>query len=133
MYMVILGTLLLVLKIFDLGPTAGLPWWVVLAPFGLALVWWAWADSSGWTKRREIEKMEDKRRQRRANNLESLGLNARGGRASGAADRGYRDVQAQKIEEKRDEIRRRNKEVMARSTRPANLDAPGAERPDSHF
>lgn len=132
MYMVILGTLLLVLKIFDLGPTANLPWWVVLAPFGLALVWWAWADSSGWTKRREIEKMEDKRRQRRANNLESLGLNERGGRAGGAA-RGYRDVQAQKIEEKRDEIRRRNKEVMTRSTRPAHLDAPGAERPDSHF
>jgi small Trp-rich protein len=30
----------------------------VLTPFALAVAWWAWADASGYTKRREIEKMD---------------------------------------------------------------------------
>ena len=62
MYLVVLGVLLLVLKLTDLGPVAGMPWWAVLLPFGLAVLWWAWADASGWTKRREMDKMERKKK-----------------------------------------------------------------------
>ncbi|CAN5496404.1 hypothetical protein BH09PSE5_BH09PSE5_49470 [soil metagenome] len=130
MYMVILGTLLLLLKVLQIGPTAEWSWFAVLAPFVLAVVWWAWADSSGWTKRREIDKMEEKKRSRRANNLSALGLGPRGQR-SDASKRGFRDVQASKIEDKRDAIRRKNKAILSRSTRPAPLDNASQHHLDS--
>ena len=80
MYMVVLGVLLLALKVTDLGPVAGMPWWAVLLPFGLAVLWWAWADASGWTKRREMDKMERKKKDRRAKNLDALGVDTKGRR-----------------------------------------------------
>lgn len=58
MYFLGLGILFLVLKLLDLTMVAQWSWWYVLAPFGLAVVWWAWADTSGYTKRKEMEKME---------------------------------------------------------------------------
>jgi len=38
----------------------------VLAPFGLAVAWWSWADASGYTRRKAMER-EDKRRLDRIN------------------------------------------------------------------
>lgn len=58
MYFLGLGILFLVLKLLDLTMVAQWSWWYILAPFGLAVVWWAWADTSGYTKRKEMEKME---------------------------------------------------------------------------
>lgn len=58
MYFLGLGVIFLVLKLLDLTMVAQWSWWYVLAPFALAVVWWAWADSSGYTKRKEMEKME---------------------------------------------------------------------------
>ena len=43
-----------------------LSWLWVLSPFALAVAWWAWADSSGYTKRLAAEK-EQKRKQDRVN------------------------------------------------------------------
>lgn len=80
MYMVVLGVLLLLMKLTDFGPVAGMPWWAVLLPFGLAVLWWTWADASGWTKRREMDKMEQKKKDRRAKNLDALGMDAKGRR-----------------------------------------------------
>ena len=60
MYLLVLGIVLLLLKYLEIGPVAGLSWWWVLTPFALAVVWWAWADASGYTKRKEMEQ-EDKR------------------------------------------------------------------------
>ena len=120
MYMVILGTLLLLLKLLGVGPTADISWWWVALPFGLAVAWWAWADSSGLTKRREIEKMEEKRRNRRSKNMSALGLGPTDAR--GRVRGSYEDKQASKIENKRDAIRRKNRETLSRSTRPSNLD-----------
>jgi len=80
MYFIVVGVALLIMKIADLGPVGAWSWWGVLAPFGLALVWWAWADASGWTKRREMDKMEAKKRQRRIDNLDKLGMDAKGRR-----------------------------------------------------
>jgi small Trp-rich protein len=126
MYMVILGVLLLLMKIAAVGPVANWSWFVVLAPFALAVAWWAWADSSGWTKRREIEKMEDKKKARRARSMSALGLDPQKEVRAAANRAGYREVQASKIEDKRDAIRRKNRETLARSTRPAGL---GNSRP----
>ena len=60
MYFLVLGLGLLLLKYNELGPVADWHWWAVLAPFGLAVVWWAWADWSGLTKAR-VAAREEKR------------------------------------------------------------------------
>ncbi len=80
MYLVVLGVLLLVMKLAEFGPLAQWSYWVVLAPFAGAVVWWSYADASGWTKRREIDKMEERKRERRRKNLDALGLGEKGRR-----------------------------------------------------
>lgn len=73
MYLLMLGVVLLVMKYLEIGPVVGWDWWVVLAPFGLATAWWAWADSSGYTKRKAME-VEDARRQARIDkNRDAIG------------------------------------------------------------
>jgi len=64
MYLLGIGIVLLVMKYLEIGPVATWNWWQVLLPFGLAVVWWAWADATGYTKRKAMER-EDKRRQDR--------------------------------------------------------------------
>lgn len=64
MYLLGLGIVLLLMKYLEMGPVAGWSWLIVLAPFALAVVWWAWADASGYTRRKAMER-EDRRRQER--------------------------------------------------------------------
>ena len=66
MYLLGLGIVLLLMKYLEIGPVATWDWWLVLVPFGLAVAWWAWADATGYTKRKAMER-EDKRRQDRIN------------------------------------------------------------------
>lgn len=66
MYFLGLGIILLLLKWQEIGPVATWSWWTVMAPFALAVAWWAWADWSGYTKRKAMEK-EDQRKQDRIN------------------------------------------------------------------
>ena len=66
MYFVLLGLVFLLMKWMQFGPIATLSWLWVLSPFALAVAWWAWADSSGYTKRLAAEK-EQKRKQDRVN------------------------------------------------------------------
>jgi len=77
MYLLGLGIILLLMKYLEMGPVAAWSWLVVLAPFGLAVIWWAWADASGYTRRKAMEG-EDKRRQDRINKQrEALGTQKR--------------------------------------------------------
>ena len=64
MYFLALGLFLVLLKALEMGPVADWSWWWVLLPFGLAVLWWAWADSTGYTRRKAMEK-EDLRKQER--------------------------------------------------------------------
>lgn len=64
MYLLLIGIVAMVLKYLEIGPVATWSWWVVLSPFAMAVAWWAWADTFGYTKRKEVEKM-DKRKQAR--------------------------------------------------------------------
>ena len=64
MYFLGLGLLLLALELLYVDPVAAWSWWAVLSPFALAVVWWAWADASGYTKRKEMEKMDAIREER---------------------------------------------------------------------
>ncbi len=75
MYLLGLGLILLVLKYAEIGPVATWPWWLIAVPFGLAVVWWAWADNSGYTKRKAMA-LEDKRRaDRRERTKQALDAN----------------------------------------------------------
>jgi small Trp-rich protein len=80
MYAVILGVLFLAMKWAEVGPVATWSWWIVLSPFAVAVVWWTWADKTGYNKRREIEKMEAKKDARRSKNMVALGLETRNGK-----------------------------------------------------
>lgn len=73
MWLVGIGLVLLVLKLVGVPPVEGWSWLWVLAPFGLAVLWWAWADSSGLTQRRAMKRMEDRKAARRERSLEALG------------------------------------------------------------
>ncbi|WP_460487912.1 TIGR04438 family Trp-rich protein [Curvibacter fontanus] len=74
MYFLGLGVILLLMKYLDIDPVLGWSWWIVLAPFGLAVAWWSWADASGYTRRKAMER-EDKRRQDRINKQrDAMGL-----------------------------------------------------------
>ncbi len=69
-----LGILLLALKYLEIGPVAVWDWWVVLSPFALAVAWWAWADWSGYTKKKAVEKEESRKQDRIDKSRERLGI-----------------------------------------------------------
>jgi len=77
---VAIGVLLIVAKLAGLAPFDQLSWWWVALPFGLAVLWWEFADASGWTRRRVMDKMEAKKVERRERALEGLGLKMGGRR-----------------------------------------------------
>ncbi|WP_022979290.1 TIGR04438 family Trp-rich protein [Ideonella sp. B508-1] len=74
MAFVVLGVLLLVMKLAEWGPVAGWGWVWVLLPFGLALAWWGYADSTGLTRRRAMEKDAARKEERRRRNIDAMGL-----------------------------------------------------------
>lgn len=73
MWFVVIGVLTLVLKLLGVGPVGQWSWLMVLAPFGAAVAWWAWADSSGLTKRKAMQRMEERKAARREKNIVALG------------------------------------------------------------
>lgn len=75
MYLLGLGLVLLLLKYTEVGPVAAWSWWWVLAPFALAVAWWAWADSSGYTKRKAMARENKRRDARRARTKNALDAN----------------------------------------------------------
>ena len=40
----------------------------------MAMAWWWWADASGYTKRKAMEKMEKRKQDRLAKQREALGM-----------------------------------------------------------
>jgi len=80
MYFLGLGLVLLAMKYFAWGPVALWSWWLVLAPFALAVLWWAWADNSGYTKRRAMAREDQRRDARRQHTKQALDANYQGTR-----------------------------------------------------
>ena len=74
MYLLGLGIILLAMKYLEFGPVATWSWYVVLAPFALATVWWTWADWSGYTKKKAVQKENEKRQARIDKSKEQLGI-----------------------------------------------------------
>lgn len=74
MYFLGLGVILLIMKFMEIGPVAVWEWRVVLAPFGLAVAWWTWADASGYTKRKAMEREDQRRKERIERSRDALGM-----------------------------------------------------------
>ena len=77
MYFLGLGVALLLMKYLEFGPVAAWAWWVVLSPFAAAVAWWAWADASGYTKRKVADRENARKQDRLEKNREALGLGTR--------------------------------------------------------
>ena len=74
MYLLLIGLVGLVLKYLEIGPVASWSWWVLLIPFALAVVWWAWADSTGYTKKKEMNKMDLRKKERIEKQRVAMGM-----------------------------------------------------------
>jgi small Trp-rich protein len=74
MWFLLLGILGAALKYLEIGPVATLSWWIVLIPFALAVVWWAWADWSGYTKSQVIKKENERKSERIDRQRSRLGM-----------------------------------------------------------
>lgn len=77
MYTLILGIALSLLKYLDIAPVAQWSWWWVLSPFAVTILWWAWADSTGYTKRKAMEKMDQRKKDRLDKQKQALGMQPR--------------------------------------------------------
>lgn len=118
MYLVLLGVVFVVLKFMEVAPVADWAWWIVLTPFGLALLWWMYSDATGLTKKREMDKMDDRKEQRRRKAFAALGLDYRkSSKDKKRAEAWQRSRQAQisKVEGKREAERQRHADTIARS------------------
>ena len=74
MWFLMLGVLSVLLKYFEVGPVGQWSWWIVLIPFPLAMAWWSYADWSGYTKRKVIERENERKRERIERQRSQLGM-----------------------------------------------------------
>jgi small Trp-rich protein len=102
MAFVIVGTILLALKLLELDLVANLSWFWVLAPFGAAVLWWAYADSTGLTQRRAMKRMEERKIYRRQRDMAALGLGVPSDRRKRASNKAADEGRARAGEGKGD-------------------------------
>jgi small Trp-rich protein len=80
MFFVLIGVVLIVCNLAGWGPMAEWKWdsfgdlMKLSAPFVLAALWWTFADGSGLTKRRAMERDEQRKQDRRDRNIDAMGL-----------------------------------------------------------
>ncbi|MFT7773806.1 TIGR04438 family Trp-rich protein [Roseateles sp.] len=73
---VLIGVLLIVLRLggwVQFHKDDLWAWVIVLSPFALAVLWWAWADSSGRTQRKAMQALDERKAARREQQMEALG------------------------------------------------------------
>ncbi len=61
------------MKYLEFGPVAAWSWVWVLSPFAIAVAWWAWADATGYTKKKAMQRMEDRKQDRIARAKDAIG------------------------------------------------------------
>ena len=77
MYFLLIGIVLLVLWYAEIGPVAAWSWYVVFAPFGLAVIWWWWADMTGYSKRKAVQRENEKKQARIDKSRVAMGIEKR--------------------------------------------------------
>jgi small Trp-rich protein len=70
---VLLALLFLALKALDVGFVADLSWWWVCAPLACAVVWWALADKYGYTQKKAMQRMDERKEERRQRQMVAMG------------------------------------------------------------
>lgn len=61
------------LDVVDVGGISAMSWWWVLGGFALSAAWFSWADRSGLTSRKAMERMEQRKQERMQKQRELLG------------------------------------------------------------
>lgn len=83
MWFVAIGVVMVLMQFFGIGPLASWTWandWVMLLlPFALAVAWWTWSDATGYTRKKAMQRDDERRVARRQKAIDALGLK-RGGR-----------------------------------------------------
>ena len=139
MAFVVLGVLLIVLKLLEIGSPATWSWLVVLAPFACAVAWWTWSDMTGRTRRLAMDKMDEKKVERRRKSLTALGIDPRAHDKEKQRVEKYkaeRQRQIDKVEDKREAKRQSQHDSLVSSRFDSKMGAldgiaePGARRPD---
>jgi small Trp-rich protein len=130
MLFLIVGVLLLAMKVAEFGPVANWAWWWVLTPFGLAVLWWMWADSSGLTKKREIDKMEARKEERRRKNMEAMGISREASQRDDEARR-VREAAIHRVESKRAQKREANEETIRNSVLDSKMSSEFGSKPSA--
>jgi small Trp-rich protein len=80
MFFVVVGVILIVCNLMDWGPMGHWNWevsgdlWKFVTPFVIATVWWIWSDATGWTKRKAMNRDEERKRDRLDRNIDAMGL-----------------------------------------------------------
>ena len=74
MYFLLIGLALAAAWYLEIEPVAGWSWYVVFSPFLLAVLWWAWADWSGYTKKKVIERENARKRARIDKSRAAMGM-----------------------------------------------------------
>ena len=80
MVFVLIGVLMIAGNLFGYGPTSTWNWeftgdlWKFGVPFVLAAAWWMWSDASGLTKRRAMQRDDQRKKDRLDRNVDALGL-----------------------------------------------------------
>jgi small Trp-rich protein len=130
MVFIFLGVVVLGLKVAELAPVAEWSWFVVLAPFPLAVVWWLWSDLSGRTRRRAMRHDQQRKHALRRNLAQGMGLQGlfdRGVsaklRKAEARDKAARQRQIDEVEGKRERQRQANRDSILTTRMDSSFDS----------
>jgi len=133
MVFMVLGVLLLALKLAEINPVADWSWFAVLAPFAMAVAWWAFSDATGHTKRVGMRKEEARKLERRRNLAQGMGLQGLFDRSVAAklrrADekaKAARQRQIDKVETERERKRQANRDSILTTRMDSQFDSQSA-------
>jgi small Trp-rich protein len=74
MLFILLGVLLLALKVAEVGPLGDASWYLVLAPFPLAVAWWFFSDKTGRTTSQAMHRDQARKSERRRELAKGMGM-----------------------------------------------------------
>ena len=74
MIFLVIGIVLVALWYGEISPVAQWDWYFVFAPFALAVLWWWWADWTGYTKKKVVERENAKKKARIDKSREAMGV-----------------------------------------------------------
>ena len=75
MWFLAIGVVLFIWRWATIGPIYEWNWgddWWIGVPFVLAILWWSWADWSGYTKRKASERENERKEERVERHREKL-------------------------------------------------------------